>query len=215
MRQKRFLILLPVMALFMGCGGGTLGNLIPLPKLLKGNVKDDIYTSPDNKFQIQIPHPTKRGSADDYEWTYTKVAEGQEGSLTYVVFGPAALDLNRYHAVVVKNIKKIDKPTREQADFTIDKYIQNAESKTGQKFKNLRSDNITINGTDAVYKVYGSSSAYLVFSYLDYKTYTASIIAEVNRSNGIKSAAPTEKELIERTWALYSTFEGSLKILAQ
>lgn len=215
MKRMRLWILFPVMVLFVGCGGGTLGNLIPLPKILKGNVNDDIYTSPDKKFQIQIPYPTKQSSSEDYEWNYAKVAEGQDGSLTYVVFGPAALDLNRYHAVVVRNVRKIDMSVQQQADFTIGKYVQDAESKTGQKFTNLCSDNITINGTDAVYKVYGGGGEFLVFSYLDYKTYTASIIAEVNRSSSIKSAVPTEKELIGRTWAKYLAFEGSLKILVQ
>jgi hypothetical protein len=194
------------------CGGGTFANLIPLPKILKGDVTNDIYTSPDKKFQIQIPHPTKKSSTDSYEWGYTKIEEGKDGGLTFVIFGPAALDLNRYHAVVFKRVKKTDLSFNEQADSAIGSYVQRAELHTKRKFPNLRSENLTINGVYSVYKVYGTGDLFLVFSYMDYKTHVALIMAEVKTSSGIKSAAPTEKDLIERKWDLYTSFEGSLKI---
>lgn len=71
----------------VGCDstGGTIGGLIPAPKLLKGSVAGDTYTSPDHAFQVQIPYPP---SLDDYQWKYAKVTEGSDGnSTTWVILG--------------------------------------------------------------------------------------------------------------------------------
>lgn len=82
-------------ALFMlvGCSttGGTLGNLYPTSKSLKGKINNNIYTAQDRSFSVKIPH--KEGS---YEFTYMQVKEQYVENGIYVSFGPFAFDQSIY-----------------------------------------------------------------------------------------------------------------------
>jgi hypothetical protein len=78
-----------LLVLFAGCSttGGDILGLFPAPKILKGSIDNNVYTSKDKLFSIAIPH--KQGS---YEYKYMQVKEEYTPHNDYVSFGPAAFD---------------------------------------------------------------------------------------------------------------------------
>lgn len=64
-----------------GCSGGIIGNLIPAPKILEGDITDSRYESPQKNFSVLTPFP--EGSAD---FTYMSAKERSHGSWESVVF---------------------------------------------------------------------------------------------------------------------------------
>src|SRR5206468_900185 len=72
-----------------GCSttGGTVGGLLPAPKMLKGTIETDTYRAPDGLFQVGCPQP--KGS-HEYKYMAVKELYGPKGD--YVSFGPAAFD---------------------------------------------------------------------------------------------------------------------------
>ena len=72
-----------------GCSttGGDILGLFPAPKILKGSIENNVYTSKDKLFSIAVPH--KQGS---YEYKYMQVKEEYTPHNDYVSFGPAAFD---------------------------------------------------------------------------------------------------------------------------
>lgn len=64
---------LSVIAILSGCSGGTIGGLLPAPKILNGDLDGLVYTSPDKVFTVEAP-----ASKDRAEWTYTTVQEHKE-----------------------------------------------------------------------------------------------------------------------------------------
>lgn len=93
MRQFHFVMLAVTAFVFMGCSttGGTIGGLVPAPKFLKGEIKNNTYTAKDKSFSVTVPH--KDGS---YEYTYMQVKEQYFEYGAYVSFGPAAFDQSIY-----------------------------------------------------------------------------------------------------------------------
>lgn len=67
--------------------GGDIAGLIPAPKFLKGAIKDNHYSFPNNDFRIAVPH--QEGTE---EFRYMQVKEQIFALSTYASFGPAALD---------------------------------------------------------------------------------------------------------------------------
>jgi len=59
--------------LITACAGGTIGGLLPAPKILDGKLEGLMYTSPQGELRIQAPAKEDRG-----EWTYTEVKEHSE-----------------------------------------------------------------------------------------------------------------------------------------
>ncbi len=55
------------------CAGGTIGGLLPAPRILDGKLDGRKYTSPDNALTVMAPASEERG-----EWTYTVVQEHSE-----------------------------------------------------------------------------------------------------------------------------------------
>lgn len=96
------IVLLGVAAVGVGgCSttGGTIGGLFPVPKLLKGEVRNNTYTAQDKSFSVAVPH--KNGS---YEYTYMQVKEQYSEYGAYVSFGPAAFDQSIYRVETAKRI---------------------------------------------------------------------------------------------------------------
>ena len=77
--------------------GGSIGNLMPAPKFLKGSIKDNIYSGPDHYFSVRIPH-----DVGSYEYQYTKIKEQFADDGDYLSFGPAALDQCIYRLDIAK-----------------------------------------------------------------------------------------------------------------
>lgn len=88
--------MLAITFVISGCQttGGTIGGLFPAPKFLEGKIENNIYTSKDNMFSIQVPH-----SQGTYEYTHMAVKEQYSNVGAYVSFGPAAFDRSVYRIV--------------------------------------------------------------------------------------------------------------------
>jgi len=99
---KNILILLLILGVFLsGCSstGGTIGGLFPAPKIIKGNIKDGIYTSKNKEFKISVPNwDNKR------EYRYMKVKEKSSETGEYLSFGPAAFNNNIYRVEYAKKL---------------------------------------------------------------------------------------------------------------
>jgi hypothetical protein len=100
--MRGLLISLCILAGFLsGCDstGGSIGNLVPAPKFLKGSIKDGVYSAPDHSFSITVPQ-----KADSYEYKYMNVKERYSSDEVYVSFGPAALDHTIYRLDIGKRL---------------------------------------------------------------------------------------------------------------
>jgi hypothetical protein len=76
--------------------GGTIGGLVPAPKFLKGQIKDNIYYAPNNVLRVAVPF--LKGT---YEFTYMRVKEQFDGNAGLIIFGPAAFDQGVYRVEVL------------------------------------------------------------------------------------------------------------------
>ncbi|MHB8622745.1 MAG: hypothetical protein ACYC9J_09140 [Sulfuricaulis sp.] len=101
MNHVRFVLCLLVIAVLAGrdTTGGAIGNLIPAPKFLKGEIKDNIYIAQDKSFTVAVPY--KAGS---YEYKYMHVKEQYSEYGAYVSFGPAAFDQSIYRIETGKRV---------------------------------------------------------------------------------------------------------------
>lgn len=93
------LILFGSLMLITGCAatGGTLGGLIPLPKVTKGEIKNNRYYAKDGSFSVALPHENP-----SHEYTYMALKEKYTNEETYVSFGPAAFDRTIYRIDLVE-----------------------------------------------------------------------------------------------------------------
>ncbi|MCL1091185.1 hypothetical protein L2744_16565 [Shewanella profunda] len=71
MKKKLSIVLLSI--LLTACAGGTIGGLLPAPKILDGKLDGRKYSSPDSVLKVVAPASEERG-----EWTYTVVKEHSE-----------------------------------------------------------------------------------------------------------------------------------------
>lgn len=69
--KKLSIVLLSI--LLTACAGGTIGGLLPAPKILDGKLDGRKYTSPDAQLTVVAPASEERG-----EWNYTIVKEHSE-----------------------------------------------------------------------------------------------------------------------------------------
>jgi hypothetical protein len=76
--------------------GGTIGGLVPAPKILQGSIDNNVYTAKDKRFTVSVPHA--QGS---YEYTYMQVKEQYGPVEDYVSFGPAAINQSIYRIDLV------------------------------------------------------------------------------------------------------------------
>ena len=78
-----------------GCSGGTLGNLIPLPKMLSGSVRNSVYYAKDDLFSIDSPFPQ-----DSDLYTYAAIKEKYRSNQASVVFHSSVAGNEYYHVEV-------------------------------------------------------------------------------------------------------------------
>ena len=194
------------MACLVGCAGtgGTVGNLVPLPKLLKGKVVDNTYYAPDGAFQIETPHLATGDNYEANEWKYAKVKEGSDGELQFVEFGPFAFDLNTYSVDVVPA----------QAGHSVEEVAKHWwEQKTRQgEYEQLVQASVELNHRNAYYSAYRhkGSNYIIVSTFMDFDGKYANVFAVVNpQSGGIPVSAG---EIIQRSWKRYNDYAESLRI---
>lgn len=201
------LLLLLVLVFVSSCSGtgGTVGGLIPAPKFLDGKVEGDTYYSAEGAFKVQLPHLPSRSKDDEYEWTYTKVHEIKDKGVVGVVFGPAAFDLNQYHAVLIRAPMK--NPKEEYVKTVFRKKIESRGGMYTQKeFKNFE-----VNGKQSFYGVYESTNALLVLSLTDNGDSFYAVEADVPRQS--KEGATTIMQLINREWDIFNNMLNTFTVL--
>ncbi|MEL7581435.1 hypothetical protein AADY36_19115 [Pseudoalteromonas sp. D15MCD-2] len=116
--------------LITACAGGTIGGLLPAPKILDGKMEGLTYTSPLGELTIKAPATEEGG-----EWTYTQVKEHSENHAdqksTFVGFktpydshfytaevvsykNNETLNHDQFLLVISDNLKRVIKSTEER-----------------------------------------------------------------------------------------------------
>lgn len=100
MKLLALLLTLSVVSL-LGCSttGGTIGNLIPAPKFLKGDVKDSKYHAADGSLEINTPFPQRTPA-----YTYMEVKERYASTGAYVSFNSSVAPNEIYRIEVGKKL---------------------------------------------------------------------------------------------------------------
>ncbi len=147
MKFLKLFFLLGVMAVY-GCSttGGTFGGLIPVPKFMKGKVKNSIYYAKDGSFEIKTPFV--QGS---YSYKYMKVKEQYASVGAYVSFN-ASTHPNEFYRVEIG--KKIDKsqssvPFEQLINGLLKGYIKQL-SRYGSKAKEMQRIETLLDGKKAM-----------------------------------------------------------------
>lgn len=150
MNQWRVLLISVVMFTSLGCSttGGTIGGLLPAPKFLKGEIKDNRYTSRGNSFSVAVPH--EMGS-NEYKYMQVKEQYFEKGA--YVSFGPAAMDQSIYRLEI--SIRNTPDSKNIQFDDVVPKvveaYKEQLKKAYGTALKEEEARRDSINGKKAYY----------------------------------------------------------------
>ncbi len=200
--------------------GGTWGNLIPKPKFLKGKIIDETYyVAPGSEFRVELPHPPTKSKGDSYEWTYTTVQELEDAPIIVgVIFGPAAMDWNIYHAVLVK--RPIPKKGAENVYATSDKdaYVGSVfsnksafrEKRSKAKLERVHFAKDTLKGgNEFYYAVYKNEHQYLVLSLIDQEKNFFVIEVDVPLEGPGTHSFPSLDELKERKFDIFNRMVDS------
>lgn len=144
--KKNILILISAIIL-SSCAttGGSIGNLFPAPKFLKGEIKNNVYIGKDNIFTITPPH-----KEESYEYKYMAIKEQYKPNNAYVSFGPAALNKSIYRVEVVI-APKGQKPNLNHASSIIESYSQQILKGSSTKPEIQETKKVKIHNHDAIY----------------------------------------------------------------
>jgi hypothetical protein len=146
----RAIVLAGIFTAMVSCStsGGTIGGLVPAPKILKGTIKDNVYTGADNSFSVAVPH--KQGSN---EYLYMHVKEEKPEYGTYVSFGPAAFDQSIYRLEIARRVTPSSADVRfdEVAEKVVARYSTSFQQQYGAELITVESRREVINGRDAFY----------------------------------------------------------------
>ncbi|KUI98073.1 hypothetical protein [Vibrio sp. MEBiC08052] len=141
MYKKLSIILLS--ALITACSGGTIGGLLPAPKIVHGKLEGLTYTSPQGDLTITAPVTEDHG-----EWTYTQVKEHSENTPdrkdTFVGF-KTPYDSHFYSAEVVsyKHDQALtDKQFLQVKEHNLNRIISATEERWGSKVEQLNETSI-------------------------------------------------------------------------
>jgi len=133
--------------------GGTFLNLFPVPKSMDGDVSKTTYTAPGNAFVVDLPY-----GRESYEWKYAEVRELEDQGVIGIIFGPAALDQDLYHVVLVPLTL---------GEAPIERVDQLFQHKLGQRkgtYAELARFEFVTNGHQTYYGAYESEETFLILS---------------------------------------------------
>ena len=197
--------------LIAACSGGTTAGLLPAPKVLAGDVDGDFYTAENGAFRVRLPHPPSRSPDDANEWRYSEVREiaevdpTGEKTIVGVVFGPAAMDRNLYHAVLIP--ESLESPATDHAKNI---FASKAKARGGD-LSQEHFEVFDLNGRAVYYAVYRSEAQYLLLSLTDNGSSFYAVEADiVIRSN---RAPKSIDVLISREWETFNAMLGSFTVL--
>lgn len=152
MTRVRSVLTVVAMTALVGCAttGGSIGNLmpIPLPKVLKGEIKDSVYTTPDKSFSVAVPH--KQGS-EEYRHMHVKEQINEYGA--YVSFGPTSLDQSIYRLETAKRVTPCSPCVKleDAAPKMIENYRTQIQQGYGGALKEVATRQEMLNGRKAYY----------------------------------------------------------------
>lgn len=150
MNSLRTTYFITAIALISGCAttGGTIGGLFPAPKILKGNIGNNIYTAKNKMFTISIPHQERT-----YEYNYMQLKEQYKNNEAYVSFGPAAFNhsIYRINVIVHPESGKNTMPLNTAAPQVMENYKKQMVKNYGTSPKVLEKKKIKINNKNTYY----------------------------------------------------------------
>ena len=206
--SKNLIMLMTTLLFLSGCTGtgGTLGNLIPLPKIMQGTVENGTYFAPDQSFSIATPHVSEGNGDETYEWTYAKVKEGGKEGLQFVEFGPFAFDQNTYSVDVFQPPKGLT------LNVAAENYFKNKLKDSANKYELLAKAEIQIKGRNALYQAWLTESDFiLVATFINFGEKYANVFSLIRP----QTIPPISKDNIRnQTWPLYNKFVESLEVPA-
>jgi len=189
--------------LLASCSGGTIGGLIPAPKMLKGSVDGDYYTSKGGEFSVQLPYPPSASDTNRYEWKYAQVREIEDGPVIGVVIGPAAFNKNMYHSVLIKAPMLGEKNI-----YAKDIFSKKAASRS-EVYSLMGEGTFQENDKNTYYSIYESESFLLLLTLVDNGDNFYVIEADYIKSN---SGSPTVDSLLSKSWGVVGDMISSFKI---
>ena len=222
MKLARTIFILHFTIILCACSGtgGTLGNLIPMPKFLDGEVKGDYYFPKNRSFKVMLPHPPSLSKKDAYEWTYTKVHENEEGEMTRVIFGGAAWDKNYYHIINMNFITpNKDRSLEEMRDSAKKTFLQVIKAQPYRKMhaqaEQLTFQDIIVNDRQGFYTSYqlGEHPQHLIAAIVF--THYGFYIVEVDTSWSSDNPEfdPTRETLINNNFKIFNRIVNSFEPL--
>lgn len=148
MKYFKIITLLILSILMAGCQstGGIIGGLFPAPKFLDGEINNNIYTSKDKMFSIQVPH-----IQDSYEYKYMEIKEQYSNLGAYISFGPAAFDKSIYRIAAAYRLTPESKQISVESVLPqmIGSFATQLENGYSTKLELQSNDKTQINGNNA------------------------------------------------------------------
>jgi hypothetical protein len=122
-----------------GCStsGGTIGGLVPAPKITKGKLSESIYTAQDNMFSVGSPF--EEGSN---AYTYMSITEDYRDEEDHIVFSSSAAPAEVYRVDIIKDIKT----GTDLGNFILTKYKEVFESTYKTPMDPQRDETVLIGG---------------------------------------------------------------------
>ena len=137
---------------------------------------------------------------------YAKVNEIHDGTVIGVVFGPAAFDLNLYHAVIIRE------PMKEDKDAYVKTVFENKLKSRAATYTQKATQTFTLNGRRCYYSVYESDNSFLVLSLTDANSSFFSIEADISKQ-GARGRTNLE-DLINRKWGAFNDMLESFTLVS-
>ena len=216
--MKNFLSI-TVLAIFLaGCGGGTIGGLLPAPKIVKGDLDGTKYTSPNRVFSVVAPVSKDRG-----EWTYTKIKENSEShpdqKSEFVGF-KTPYDSHFYSVEVVTLNKDINNENAKLINKdNIKRTIDSSIKRWGSKVNDLGQGELDCGHSKSTYSVFHqriSSSGlsfdkYFLISQSFSGRYFVIVTSELNYD--LRGASPPVEQIKNMKFEKNNNFVCSVEIL--
>ncbi|SHF86965.1 hypothetical protein [Vibrio gazogenes] len=217
MSQKLSIILLST--LITACSSGTVGGLLPAPKILHGKLEGLTYTSPQGDLTITAP-----ATEDHGEWTYTQVKEHTENTPdqmdTYVGF-KTPYDSHLYSAEVV-NYKHLPPLTDKQflrfKNDNLKRVINATEERWGSKVERLNETSIhCANNQSFAYTILKQKITSYELNFVKYYlislSYQGSSVAIVTSELNfdLRNERPPEADIKNAKYTKHRAFTCSLK----
>ncbi len=182
----------------VGCAGGTIGGLLPAPKILKGAVENNVYTASDQSFKVALPYK------DPYEWQYAQVKEERDNDdVTWVIFGPAAFDKNLYHVVLVKHA--VTESLEKQTAITYENQVGRRTKLQGSPYTKIADLRFNYKGRISSYGVFENEKQFLILVTLDLGDKFAAFDVDAPKFENLDQDK-MRSAISNRTWERFNNF---------